>query len=141
MTATGHPCSAPNARTVSGEVSGSVIPGTPGDAGAIGSVTRRDLVAHRLDRLGRRTDERDPFGRDRPGEVGVLGEEAVAGVHAVGAARPDRGEDRLGVEVPLGGRLPAERVGLVGQPHVQRVAVEVGVDRDGRDAELLGTRG
>ena len=67
----------------------------------------------------------DPFGRDRPSEVGVLGEEAVAGMHAVGATRADRGEDRLGVEVRLGSRLSAERVSLVGQPHVHRVTVEV----------------
>ena len=58
-------------------------------------------------------------------EVGVLGEEAVAGMHTVGATRSDRGEDRLGVEVRLGGRLPAQSVGLVGQPHVHRVAVEL----------------
>ena len=69
-------------------------------------------------------------------EVGVLGEEAVAGVDAVGAAVADRAEDRVGVEVALGCRLPAEGVRLVGQPDVQGVPIELGVDRDGLDAEL-----
>ena len=71
------------------------------------------------------------------GEVGVLGEEAVAGMHAVGAARADRGEDGFGVEVRLGRGLTTERVCLVGEPHVHRIAVELGVHRDRCDAELL----
>ena len=54
----------------------------------------RHLVAHRLDRVRRRSDERDAEVDDRPGEVGVLGEEPVAGVHAVGTAAGDRVEDR-----------------------------------------------
>ena len=73
---------------------------------------------------------------DGPGEVGVLGEEAVAGVHGVGAAALDDVEDGLGVEVALGRGLAAERVGLVGEADVQGVAVEVGVHGDGGDAEL-----
>ena len=77
-----------------------------------------------------------PDAGDRAGEVGVLGEEPVAGVHAVGAALADRVEDRLGVEVALGRGLAAERVRLVGVAHVRGVAVELGVDGDGRDAEL-----
>ena len=54
----------------------------------------RHLVAHLLDRLGRRADERHAHVRDRPGEVGVLAEEPVPGVHAVGAALADGIEDR-----------------------------------------------
>ena len=96
----------------------------------------RHLVAHLLDRFGRRSDERDAHLGDRPGEVGVLGEEAVAGVHAVGTAAPDRVEDRLGVEVALGGRAATQRERLVGQPDVKRVPVELGVHRHGGDAEL-----
>ena len=70
------------------------------------------------------------------GEVGVLGEEAVTGVDAVGATVTDRAEDGVGVEIALGRGLPAERVRLVGEPDVQRVPIELGVDRDGLDAEL-----
>ena len=57
----------------------------------------------------RRPDERHAEVGDRPGEVGVLAEEAVARVHAVGAAAPDGVEDGRGVEVALRCGLTAER--------------------------------
>ena len=44
-----------------------------------------DLRAHRVDRLRRRADPGQPGVDDRAGEVGVLGQEAVAGVDRVGA--------------------------------------------------------
>ena len=56
-----------------------------------------DLVAHRLDRRRRRPDEHDPRLLARGGERGVLGEEAVAGVHGLragGPGRVDHGRDR-----------------------------------------------
>src|SRR5205814_9016007 len=95
-----------------------------------------DLVAHHLDRLGRGPDPVDDVGGDGSGEVGVLGEEPVARVHGVGAALLDRVEDRVGVEVALAGRLPAEGVGLVGEADVQGVAVEVGVDGNAGDTKF-----
>ena len=106
------------------------------DAGLLGRDAGADLVAHDLDGLGRRADEGDAALGDGAGEVGVLGEEAVAGVDPVGAALLDGVQDRLGVEVALGRRLAAEGVGLVGHADVQGVTVEVGVDGHGPDAEL-----
>ena len=78
---------------------------------------------------------------DRPGEVGVLGEEPVARVHGVGAALADRVEDRLGVDVALGSGLPAERVRLVRESDVEGVAIELGVDGDRGDAHLASGAG
>ena len=113
------------------------MPGTPITPGLLGGDAARHLVAHHLDGLGRRADEgHAPLG-DGPGEVGVLGEEPVARVHAVGPRLVDHLEDPLGVEVALGGGLPAEREGLVGQAHVQRLPVELGVHRHRGDAHLL----
>ena len=113
----------------------------PGDALHVrrgGGVTGRDLVAHDLDGLGRRADPGDAVHRaDGPREVGVLGEEAVARVDAVGAAPPDRVEDGVGVEVALGRRLTPEREGFVGEADVERVPVELGVDGDRGDAGFL----
>ena len=106
------------------------------DVGGRGGLPRRDLVAHDLDGLGRRPDPRHATRRDRPREVGVLGEEPVPGVDGLGAALLDRAEDGVGVEVALGCGLAAEGVGLVGVADVQRITVEVGVDGDGGDAEL-----
>ena len=134
--ASGQPTSSPKATTSSGEVNGSERPGHAGHAGRLGGDARADLVAHHLDRFGRRADEGHAAVGDGPGEVGVLREEPVAGVDAVGPALLDGVEDGLGVQVALGRRLAAEGVRLVGHPDVQGFAVEVGVDGDGGDAHL-----
>jgi hypothetical protein len=73
----------------------------------------------------------------RRGEGGVLGQEAVAGVDRLGAGALDRVEQLLDRQVALAPPARAEQVGLVGALDVQRVAVELGVDGDRRDAELL----
>ena len=57
-------------------------------------------------------------------------------MHGVGAAARDHLQDALGREVALGGRAPAEGVGLVGETDVEGVRVELGVDRDRGDPEL-----
>jgi hypothetical protein len=57
-------------------------------------------------------------------------------VHGVGAAALDDVEDGLGVQVTLGGGGTAKGVGLVGEPHVHGVAIEVGIHGDRRNAEL-----
>ena len=73
----------------------------PGRAGRercadlLGDVAGGDLVAERLDRLGARADPDEPGADDGAGEVGVLGEEAVAGVHRVGAGAAGDREDLL----------------------------------------------
>src|SRR5207237_542783 len=68
-------------------------------------------------------DERDAGVGAGLGEVGVLREEAVSGVHGVGARLPRRPDHLLHVEVGAH-RMPtlADEVGLVGLGPVQRVA-------------------
>ena len=44
-----------------------------------------DLVAHEPDMLGARSDEGDLVLFEDLGEAGILGEEAIAGMHGVGA--------------------------------------------------------
>src|SRR4051812_27232062 len=97
---------------------------------------RADLVAHLVDRFRWRADECDTLGRDGPGEVGDLAEEPVPRVHRVGATAIDCFEDGRGVEVALRRGLSAQRVRLVGQANVERVAVELAVDRHRLDAEI-----
>ena len=63
-------------------------------------------------------------------EVGILGQESVAGVHRVGAGLLARLDELVDDEVGVGGRRATEREGLVGDPDVQGVAVRIGVDRD-----------
>src|SRR6266404_8568446 len=69
-------------------------------------------------------------------ERGVLGEEAVAGMDRIGAARACGGEDVVDDEVALRRRRRADRVRVVGDQHVQGRAVGLGVDGDTLDAEL-----
>ncbi len=111
-------------------------PGHAGYAGPLGGVTGADLVAHHLDGTGWGTDEGDAAVGDRPGEVGVLREEPVPRVDAVGPALFDDAEDCLGVQIALRRRLASERVGLVGQSYVEGVTIEVGVDGDGGHTQL-----
>ncbi len=66
------------------------------------------------------------------GEVGVLGQEAVAGVHGVGAGLRGDVQHLVERQVALAGRVAAERERLVGEPDERRVPVGVGVDGDAR---------
>ena len=109
-------------------------PATPARAAASRALILSPMISIAA---GRRPDEGRARVGDRPGEGGVLGEEAVARVDGVGAAaRQITSKIELGCEVALGRRLAAQRVGLVGQPDMEGVLVELGVDGDRRDAEL-----
>ena len=95
-----------------------------------------DLVTHDLDGVGRRADEGDAGRGDCPGEGGVLGQEAVAGVDAIGPRASDDIEDLVDVEVGLARGVAVQRICLVGQPHVQRVPVESRIDGDGGNPQV-----
>ncbi len=98
-----------------------------------------DLVAGHLQHLGRGTDEGDARLLARPREVGVLGQEAVAGVHGVGPALARHTDDLRHVQVgPDRGAPLTDLVGLVGLDAVDAVAVLPREDRDGPGAELGG---
>ena len=58
---------------------GSAVPGTI-DADAVGRLARCGLVAHHLDRVGGRADEREPGLGHRAREAGAFGQEPVARV-------------------------------------------------------------
>ena len=115
---------------------GSVVPGTIGTPAAFISSRARVLEPIASIALRRRPDEGDPGVLARLGERRVLGQEAVAGVHGLGAGLAAHLEDALDVEVALGRRRAAQQVGLVGARDVQRVAIELGVDRHRGDAHL-----
>ena len=88
LMAIGRPCSSANATTSSASSTGSLVPAASG-APAFSAMCRAfDLVAEVLDRVRRRADPHQAGVDDRLREVAVLGEEAVAGVHRVGARTP-----------------------------------------------------
>jgi hypothetical protein len=68
--------------------------------------------------------------------VGVLGEKAVPRVHRVGAGDLGGADDRRDVEIALGrgGRPDAD--GFVREAHVERLRVDVRVDRDRANPHL-----
>ena len=95
------------------------------------------LQPHRADRGGRRADEDDAGGLAGQGEVGVLGEEAVAGMDRFGARGARDLDDPLAPQIALGDRGRPQPVGLVGERHVQRIAIRIGVDGDAADAQAM----
>ena len=90
---------------------------------------RLHLVAERGDGVRRRADPGQAGSDHGACEVGALGQEAVARVHRVGAAARGDGDQLVDVQVGVGRALAVQAIGLVGQAHVQRVDVGVGVDR------------
>ena len=105
------------------------------------SVARRllglDLVAHQPDMLGGRADKGDVVLFEDLGEAGVLGEEAVARMHRVGAGDLAGRDDRRDVEIAVLRRRAADAHALVGEAHMHGVGVGGRVHRDGGDAKLL----
>ncbi len=111
-----------------------------GDAGHAGSLHRlngRDLVAHQPDRARGWADEGEAARLHALGEVGVLRQEAVAGVNGHGIGDFGRTDDRRHVQVTVCRRRRTDTHGLVGKQHVFEIVVRVGVDGDGLDAHLL----
>ena len=106
-----------------------------GHAGLLGDLLGADLVAHDLDRLGRRTDPGEPGVDDGAGEVGVLRQEAVSRVDRVGTRLPRGCDHEVGAEVGVGGRVAREAYGVVSLGDVGQPGVRVGVDGHGLDAE------
>ena len=112
-------------------------PGTTGMPRLLCGLLRLDLVAHDADVLRRRADEGDLVLLEDLGEAGVLRQEAVAGMHRVGAGDLAGGEQARDVEIALGGGRRADADALVGEAHVHGIGVGGGVHGDGGDAELL----
>ncbi len=96
-----------------------------------------DLVAEAALHLRRRPDEDDAGALARLRELGVLGEEAVAGVNRVHLEPLRERDDLLDAEVRVDGLLAlADEVRLVRLVAVEREPVLFRVDRDGLDPEL-----
>src|SRR5581483_2202897 len=107
------------------------------DAEADGCALGLDLVAHDADVFGARADEGDVVGGEDIGEAGVLGQEAVAGMHGGCARDLAGGDDLRNVEVGLARRRRADADALVGKPDMHGVGVGGRVDRHGGDAQFL----
>lgn len=107
------------------------------DAVRGGKLARGVLEAERAHVLAARADETQAGRLARIGEARMLGQEAVAGMHGLRAGCLRGREDRRDVQIAVGGRRGADAYRFVGERHVARVAIGIGIDRDGRDAEAL----
>src|SRR5207247_2948175 len=95
------------------------------------------LLAETALHPGRRPDEDQAGIGHRLGEIGVLGKETVARVDGDRAGPPGDLDNPPAVQVALAWRRRADRIGGVGGPNVQRVAVDVAGDGDRADAEIV----
>jgi hypothetical protein len=99
-------------------------------------LARGGLVAHHADLLRRGADERDVGRGAGFRELRVLGQEAVARVDRVGAGDLGGRDDARDAQVRVARRRGADAHVVVGEAHVQGLAVRLGVDGDGLDAQL-----
>ena len=98
----------------------------------------RILQPHGADGRRRRSDPGQARAHHRFGEVGVLRQEAIAGMDGVGAAGPGRLQHGGDIEIALPGRRRPQAHGLVGFAHMRGLGVGVGIDRHGGQAHLAG---
>jgi hypothetical protein len=94
----------------------------------------RGFRTHGADRCGRRTDEYDSGGRAGVGKTVVFGEKAVAGMDGLRAGPAGGIEKPVSDQVGLAGGSRTDTHGFVGEAHVARVGIGLGVDGNGADA-------
>ena len=70
------------------------------------------------------------------GEVGVLGQKSVTRMDRIGARALRDFDHAFGDQIRIAGGCRSARIGGIGEADVQRLAVSLGVDRDGRDLQL-----
>ncbi len=95
------------------------------------------LFAHQPYDVGRGADELDVAGLADGGEVGVLREQAVAGMDGVHIRDFGGADDGRNIEITQRQLRRSNANRLVGETHVQRIAVGLAVDGDRADAEFL----
>ena len=95
------------------------------------------LEAERAHVVAARPDEAQACRFACVGKGGMLGQEAVAGVHGLRAGLARGGEDRRDVQIAVGRRRGPDAYGFVGERHVARVAIGIRIDRDRCDTEAL----
>ena len=105
-------------------------------AGLDRRLPRRGLAAHQRDRFRRRADEDQAGIAAGRGEIFVLGEEPVAGMHRVGARLPGDIDDRVDAQVAFARRARPDGPRLVGEAHVQGRAIAFGIDRHRGNAHV-----
>ena len=109
-----------------------------GDVGAGGGFFRFDLVAHGGDCLGVRPNKHNARLGERLGKRRALGQKTVARMYRFGAAFLAGSNDPVDQKVALRGRRRPDRDCRVGHLDMERVAVSLGINRNGCDPHAAG---
>ena len=96
-----------------------------------------DLVAHRADVFGLGADPLDVVRLDDLGELGVFGQEAIAGMDRIGMADFGGRNDVRDVEIAVGRGRGADAHGMIGQTDMHGIGIGGGVHRDGFDTHFM----
>jgi hypothetical protein len=106
-------------------------------AGLAGQLAADGLVLQRIHRFGLRANEADVAVLADLGEVGVLGEEPVAGVNGIDVRNLGCADDAIDPQVTLSAGRAADADGFVRHLGVHGVRVRLRVHRHGADVQLL----
>ena len=96
----------------------------------------RGLVAHHADLVRRWPDEGDPGGGTDLGELRILGEESIPRMNRIRPRDLGSRDQARDLEIALARRRGTETDIIVGESDMQRLAIGLGVDRHGLDAEF-----
>ncbi len=99
--------------------------GQHGDASGLRDLPRTLLLAHGASALGRGADPDEARLLSAACEVGILGQEAVAGMDRIGARAGRRLQDAGAVQVALQRRRLADGDPLVHHPYAQSVTIRL----------------
>ena len=97
-----------------------------------------DLVAHGGNRMVLGADENNALSLTALGELGVLAQKAIAGMDGLRAGGLGSGDDHIGQQITLAAGRRANAHRLVGQRHMARVFVGIGIHGNGGNAHLAG---
>ena len=115
-----------------------VIAGHQRHAGLLHQRLGAGLRAHRRHHRGGRADEHQAGIETGLREFGIFRQEAVAGMHRLGAGLSRRFDHAFDVEIAVARPRRPEQHGLVGHGDMHGVAVGLGIDRDGAQAHGAG---
>ena len=125
-----------NLNRLLGRIDGVVVAGDGADLGLAGQLLRSDLVAHGGNGIVLRADEDDAFFLAALGEGFVFGQEAVTRMYRLCASLLAGRDDLVSHQIGLARRRWSQQHRLVGEFHMARVLVGLGIHGHRGDAHL-----